>query len=72
MRTVSVQLDDAKYEALDALAKKCGLSAPAELVARQIDVVLAAEPGEAAGSALLQHLKTVIEEDRSLLDRLAK
>ncbi|HVW37158.1 MAG TPA: hypothetical protein VHB99_07625 [Pirellulales bacterium] len=72
MRTVSIELDDAKYEALDALAKKCGLSAPAELVARQIDAVLAAEPGKAVGAALLEHLRTVIEEDRNLLERLAK
>ncbi|HUY92799.1 MAG TPA: hypothetical protein VMV10_28925 [Pirellulales bacterium] len=72
MRTVSIQLEDAKYEALDALAKKCGLSEPADLVARQIDAVLAAKPGAAVGAALMQHLKTVIEEDRNLLDRLAK
>jgi hypothetical protein len=72
MRTVSIELDDAKYDALDALAKKCGLSAPAELVARQIDAVLAAEPCNAVGAALLEHLRTVIEEDRDLLERLAK
>lgn len=72
MRTVSIQLDDAKFQALDALAKKCGFSAPAELVARQIDAVLAAEPSKASGAALLEHLKTVIEEDRNLLERLAK
>jgi hypothetical protein len=71
MRTLSVELDDAKYEALDALAKKCGLSAPAELVARQIDVVLTAGPPKAAVT-LLEHLNTVIEEDRNLLDRLAQ
>jgi hypothetical protein len=72
MRTLSLELDDAKYDALDALAKKCGLSAPAELVARQIDALLVAEPGELVGEALMQHLNIVIEEDRDLLERLAK
>lgn len=72
MQTLSVELDDAKYEALDALARKCGLLAPAELVARQIDALLVAEPGEAVGEALMQHLNIVIEEDRDLLERLAK
>lgn len=72
MRTVSVQLDDAKYAAIDTLAKRCGLATPAELMARQIDVMLSAEHGNAVGAALIQHLKTVIEEDLALLARLAK
>ncbi|HKW86644.1 MAG TPA: hypothetical protein VJM82_06220 [Nitrospiraceae bacterium] len=70
MRAVTIQLDDGKFEALEAIAKENGLSAAEGLLRQEIERVIASYRGPGLTRDLQQHLKASIDENRGLLERL--
>ena len=72
MRTVTIQLEDEKFEALQAIAKENGLVAADRLVSQEVERLIASYSGSGVSAALRRHLQASIEENRHLLERLAQ
>ena len=71
MRVVTIQLEDDKFEALEAIAKENGLMAPEALVRQQVDRLISSYHGPGLTAGVEQQVKESIEENRKLLERLA-
>ena len=72
MRVVSIQLEDDKFEALEAIAKENGLMAPEGLVRQEVDRLINSYHGPGLTPGIEHHLKASIDENRHLLERLAQ
>jgi hypothetical protein len=71
MRAVTIQLNDDQFEALETMAKENGLTAAERLVHQEIERFITSDQGPGRTPGLEQHVKTSIEENRKLLERLA-
>jgi hypothetical protein len=69
MRVVTIQLEDDKFEALQAIAKENGLTAPEGLVRQEVDRLISSYHGPGLTGGLEHHLKASIEKNRRLLER---
>ncbi len=72
MRRVTIELEDDKFEALEAIAKDNGLAAAEGLVRQEVDRLITTYQGPGLTPRLEQQLKTSIDENRGLLKRLAQ
>ncbi len=72
MRVVTIQLEDDKFEALEAIAKENGLIAAEGLVRQEVDRLITTYRGLGLTPGLEQNLKASIDENRRLLERLAQ
>jgi hypothetical protein len=75
MPSVTIDLDPTKYSALSAIAREQGLAGPEQILLHQVDSLLARNPQPAQQGVnpdLTVHLDASIEENRGLLERLAK
>ena len=72
MRTVTIQLDDEQFEALQAIAQENGLGAADHLVSQEIKRFIASYCGSGVSAEVRRHLQASIEENRHLLERLAQ
>jgi hypothetical protein len=72
MQAVTIQLEDDKFKALEAIAKENGLAAAEGLIRQEVDRLISTYQGPGLTHGLEKHLKDSIAENRSLLERLAQ
>jgi predicted Fe-Mo cluster-binding NifX family protein len=70
MRPLTVQLE--QFRALESIAKQNGLPGAENLVSQQIERLIASYYGPGVSSALREHIRASIAENRHLLERLAQ
>ena len=71
MKTISLKLEDRKLELLDELSKTTRIPKSA-LIRKGIDLVLHQAKEDVVSSELRREIDALLNEDRSLLRRLAK
>jgi hypothetical protein len=72
MQVVTIQLEDDKFKALEAIAKENGLTAAEGLIRQEVDRLISTYQGPGLTPGLAQHLKASMDENRRLLERLAQ
>ena len=75
MPSVTIELDPTKYAALNAIAKERGLADPEQFLLNQVESLLARNgqsPRQGLNPDLTVYLDASIQDNRGLLERLAK
>jgi hypothetical protein len=72
MQAVTIHLEDDKFQALEEIAKANGLSAAEGLLSQEVDRLIRSYRGPGLTPGLQQHLNASIEQNRGLLERLAR
>jgi|GEM_PF-5212675 predicted Fe-Mo cluster-binding NifX family protein len=72
MRPLTIELDEQKYQALQAIATENGISGAEKLVSQQVDRLISSYCGTGVSAALQEHIRASIAENRGLLERLAQ
>ena len=71
MKSLKIELPDEQFKALQRLAQENG-SVPEALIVAQVANLVKVYEGKGLTPELRKHLKASIEENRHLLERLAK
>jgi hypothetical protein len=72
MRTVTIQLDEEAFAALEAIAREHGAPAADSFLSQQVQRLVASYRGRGLTPGLPEHLQASMAENRQLLERLAQ
>jgi hypothetical protein len=72
MRPLTIALEEQQFAALEAIARENGSEGAESFVRHQLARFLAAYQGAGVSPEVRRHLRTSIQENRGLLERLAQ